>query len=72
MHRIIKLLTLVLLYQLAALFSTANRAGFLLKIRVSQIFYHIPITCCMIRLTIVIPHQHEAPKIIGFPPVLIS
>lgn len=34
--------------------------------------YQIFITCCIIRLTIVIPHQQEAPTIIGFPPVFIS
>lgn len=34
--------------------------------------YQIFITCCMIRLTTVIPHQQDAPTIIGFPPVLMS
>ena len=32
----------------------------------------MPITCCMIRLTPVIPIQQQRPIRIGFPPVLIN
>lgn len=35
-------------------------------------FYHIPITCCIKRLTTVIPIQQQPPSKIGFPPDLIS
>ena len=34
--------------------------------------YQICITCCITKLTIVIPHQHVAPTAIGLPPVLIN
>ena len=34
--------------------------------------YHIPITCCITRLTTVITPQQQPPSSIGFPPDLIS
>ena len=42
------------------------------KLHTFNCIYQIFIICCIIRLTIVIPHQHAAPTTIGFPPVLIS
>ena len=35
-------------------------------------FYQTPITCCIPRLTAVIPAQQQKPVKIGFPPVLMS
>ena len=37
-----------------------------------QTFYHICITCCIPRLTIVIPSQHDIPRRIGRPPLFIN
>ena len=45
---------------------------YLICTKTSIIHYQIFMICCMIRLTAVIPHQHDAPIRIGFPPVLIS
>ena len=36
------------------------------------LFYQIPITRCINKLTIVIPTQQQAPNISGLPPVLIN
>ena len=43
-----------------------------INLQITFKFYQIFIICCIIRLTIVIPHQHDAPTAMGFPPVLIS